>query len=82
MLVEFQRAWTYREAPRCEPCGGLDLRAMMGGVPRVNARLDRQAPDTCAIRRESRRRRRHAASGRADEGSDVGGRYGHGARIR
>ncbi|MGQ0736754.1 MAG: carbon-nitrogen hydrolase family protein [Acidobacteriota bacterium] len=45
LLLEFQRAWTCGEAPRCEVDGGLDVRAMMGGAPRVNATLGRHAPD-------------------------------------
>ena len=71
LLLEFQRAWTCREALRCEACGGLDVRGRMG-VPRVNPGLDRHAPDRRAIRRRRRRRRRHAASAGADEGATSG----------
>jgi len=66
LLLEVQRAWACREGARREPFGGLDVRAKMGGVPRVNATLDRHTPDTRATRRRGRRHRRHAVSVRAD----------------
>ena len=65
MLLEFQRAWAWCEEARREPCGGLDVQARMGSVFRVNATLDRYAPDTRATGRRGRRRHSHAA--RADE---------------
>ena len=48
-ILASAEAWTCREALRCEPCGGLEVRATMGGAPRVKARLDRHAPDTRAM---------------------------------
>ena len=49
MLLEFQRALACGAEARLEAAGGVDGRAMRGGVPVVNATRDRQAPDTSAI---------------------------------
>jgi len=57
LLLEIQRAWACREAARREAFGGLDVRATMGGVPRVTVTLDRHAPNTRVSRPRGRRRR-------------------------